>query len=116
MDEADALSDRIAIMNHGEAKCCGSPLFLKELFGSGYRLTLSKKNNFDEQLCLKIFKDSLKNFKIESNIAAEICVAIPYDCSGSLPNLLLKIDNEKDKIGIESYGISSSTIEEVFLK
>jgi ATP-binding cassette, subfamily A (ABC1), member 3 len=116
MEEADALSDRIAIMNHGEAKCCGSPLFLKELFGSGYRLTLSKSNNFNEQLCVNILKDSMKNFKIESNIAAEICVAIPYDNSSFLPNLLLKIESEKDKIGIESYGISSSTIEEVFLK
>ena len=32
MEEADVLSDRIAIMNHGEIKCCGSPLFLKQVF------------------------------------------------------------------------------------
>ena len=31
MEEADALSDRIAIMNHGEVKCCGSLMFLKNL-------------------------------------------------------------------------------------
>lgn len=29
MEEADALSDRIALMHHGKVKCCGSPLFLK---------------------------------------------------------------------------------------
>ena len=48
MEEADALSDRIAIMNHGQVKCCGSPIFLKKTFGSGYRLTLAKNINFKE--------------------------------------------------------------------
>ena len=41
MEEADALSDRIAIMNHGEVKCCGSPMFLKNLYGSGYHLFIN---------------------------------------------------------------------------
>ena len=48
MEEADALSDRIALMNHGQVKCCGSPLFLKDRFGSGYRLTLSKDTTFNQ--------------------------------------------------------------------
>lgn len=40
MDEADILGDRIAIISHGKMRCCGSSLFLKKLFGSGYYLTL----------------------------------------------------------------------------
>uniref|UniRef100_A0A672YZW3 ATPase AAA-type core domain-containing protein n=1 Tax=Sphaeramia orbicularis TaxID=375764 RepID=A0A672YZW3_9TELE len=31
MDEADLLSDRIAIISKGQLHCCGSPLFLKNL-------------------------------------------------------------------------------------
>ena len=38
MDEADNLGDRIAIMVDGAVKCCGTPLFLKKLYG--VRLTL----------------------------------------------------------------------------
>lgn len=43
LDEAEVLSDRIAFLEHGGLKCCGSPFYLKETFGSGYHLTLTKR-------------------------------------------------------------------------
>jgi ATP-binding cassette subfamily A (ABC1) protein 3 len=33
MDEAEVLGDRIAIMASGVIKCCGTPHFLKKLYG-----------------------------------------------------------------------------------
>ena len=42
MDEADLLGDRIAIIAGGKLKCCGSSLFLKSYYGSGYYLRLVK--------------------------------------------------------------------------
>ena len=39
MDEAEILSDRIAILKAGQLRCSGSPLFLKQRFGVGYNLT-----------------------------------------------------------------------------
>lgn len=44
MDEADLLGDRIAIISQGQLKCCGSSLFLKKKLGSGYYLTLVRKD------------------------------------------------------------------------
>jgi ATP-binding cassette, subfamily A (ABC1), member 3 len=38
MDEADILSDRIAIMSKGKVACLGSSNFLKDKFGVGYNL------------------------------------------------------------------------------
>ena len=43
MDEADVLGDRIGIMCKGTLQCIGSPLFLKNRFGVGYKLTFVKK-------------------------------------------------------------------------
>ena len=43
MDEADILGDRIAILDQGHLRCCGSPAFLKSRFSSGYRLSLAKE-------------------------------------------------------------------------
>lgn len=43
MDEADVLGDRIGIMCKGTLQCIGSPLFLKNRFGLGYRITFVKK-------------------------------------------------------------------------
>ena len=43
MDEADILGDRVGIMNEGELVCLGSPLYLKNRYGTGYTLTVIKK-------------------------------------------------------------------------
>ena len=43
LEEADVLSDRIAIIHQGKLQCCGSSMFLKNKFGSGYILTIDKK-------------------------------------------------------------------------
>ena len=40
MEEADVLSDRIAVIVDGQFKCIGTPLFLKTRYGHGYRVTL----------------------------------------------------------------------------
>ena len=39
MDEADLLSDRVAILSHGKLCCYGTSLYLKSRYGSGYYLT-----------------------------------------------------------------------------
>lgn len=116
MEEADALSDRIAIMNHGQVKCCGSPIFLKNAFGSGYRLTLAKNTNFKETDFKALLKNNVEKHVIESNIAAEMTISIPFTYNSVLPILFSKIDESKSNLGIDGYGISSPTIEEVFIK
>lgn len=42
MDEADLLGDRVGIMSHGRLACLGTPSFLKQRFGCGYKLLLKK--------------------------------------------------------------------------
>ena len=116
MEEADALSDRIAIMNHGKVKCCGSPLFLKNTFGHGYLLTLSKGAKFDEFLFKNDIFNLIKDYRVETNIAAEMQISIPFDTSSRLPELLKNIEDKKGIYGIDGYGIGSPTIEEVFIK
>uniref|UniRef100_A0A8C5X099 ABC transporter domain-containing protein n=1 Tax=Malurus cyaneus samueli TaxID=2593467 RepID=A0A8C5X099_9PASS len=43
LDEAEVLSDRIAILQRGQLRCCGSPSYLRETYGQGHSLTLIKK-------------------------------------------------------------------------
>ncbi|NXA50003.1 ABCAD protein, partial [Nothocercus julius] len=44
LDEAEVLSDHIAILQHGQLKCSGSPAHLRETYGQGHSLTLIKKH------------------------------------------------------------------------
>ena len=50
MDEADILGDRIAIISQGQLKCCGSSLFLKQKLGSGYYLTVVRKDESERDV------------------------------------------------------------------
>ena len=43
MDEADVLADRVGILCKGHLHCLGSPLFLKNRFGVGYRITFVRR-------------------------------------------------------------------------
>lgn len=49
MEEADILGDRIAILSQGKLCCCGSSLFLKNQFGSGYYLTVARDLATEEE-------------------------------------------------------------------
>ena len=40
MEEADILSDRLAVICDGKLKCVGTPLYLKNTYGDGYRIAL----------------------------------------------------------------------------
>jgi ATP-binding cassette subfamily A (ABC1) protein 3 len=114
--EADALSDRIAIMNHGEVRCYGTPLFLKSYYGNGFRVKIVKNAKFNYPEFELLITKHLKEFNIETNVAAELCLSFPFEKVNILPNLLNQLESDKDMVGIDSYSISSSTLEEVFLK
>ena len=45
MEEADVLADRIAIMCKGRVVCCGTPVFLKHKYGTGYTVQLTVDEN-----------------------------------------------------------------------
>jgi len=40
MEEADVLSDRVAVIVDGQFECVGTPLYLKNTFGDGYRINM----------------------------------------------------------------------------
>ena len=79
MDEADILGDRIGIMNEGELICLGSPLFLKNKFGSGYTLTVVKRNAMSESIAMEeyIHEKLGKHVKKTSEISSEVTFQIP---------------------------------------
>ncbi|XP_058204039.1 ABC transporter A family member 1 isoform X2 [Rhododendron vialii] len=130
MDEADVLGDRIAIMANGSLKCCGSSLFLKHQYGVGYTLTLVK-NVPTASAAADIVYRHVPSATCVTEVGNEICFKLPLASSSSFENMFREIegcmrlsdpnsgaagDEHNHSIGIESYGISVTTLEEVFLR
>jgi ABC-type multidrug transport system ATPase subunit len=117
MDEADLLGDRIAIMGDGKLKCCGSSLFLKNQYGVGYNMIIEKMNpsQFDSRSIGKLITSYIPDSKLLTDAGAEISYQLPLSSSSHFQALFDYFDEASIKLGIESYGMSVTTLEEVFI-
>ncbi|KAG7243353.1 hypothetical protein INR49_011809 [Caranx melampygus] len=159
MDEADILGDRIAIISHGKMRCCGSSLFLKKCFGSGYYLTLvrdgtdkmttqrrgiintqateekdcpsrsspddgigsqnwSNSDPSDLTAVGQLVRRHVPEAVFLESIGQEINYILPYVGArdGTFALLFQELDLAMADLGLTSYGISDTTLEEIFLK
>lgn len=118
MDEADILGDRIAIMSNGSLMCCGTSLFLKSRFGVGYTFVVSKtdEGRGTSKALKEMMGSHLKNYELVNDIGAEVFFRIPLDQSPHFPAFFRAVDQRKAEIGVRSYAVSVTTLEEVFLK
>jgi len=119
MDEADLLSDRIAIMAKGKVQCCGSSMFLKRLYGVGYSFTVSLSHDASVESARRAIHEVVAGHVPEGQLLSahgtELLFRLPFDAAGSFPNMLRAIDAEGGRLHVDSYGISVTTLEEVFI-
>ena len=117
MEEADILGDRIGVMSKGKLKVLGTSVELKNSFGVGYYFVFVKKEGCDTQgitdLMEKHFEGQEKLMRDET---AEIQFQIPTSCSALFAGFFAEIDSCMNDLDLESYGIYTTTLEEVFLR
>ncbi|XP_054992770.1 phospholipid-transporting ATPase ABCA3-like [Sorex araneus] len=116
MDEADALGDRIAIMVNGSLRCCGSPMFLKNLFGVGYHLVMEKEPHCNVEKVSDLIHDRIPAATLESNAKNELSFILPKQQSHSFKELFTNLESRGDELGITGFGAYITTMEEVFLR
>ena len=116
MDEAEELGDRIGIMSDGEIKCCGSALFLKKQFKTGYDLTMVKSLVFDPQRAGDLLSKYVHNYQVSQNSVSEIIYNIPFEASHKFPQMFKELDESLERIGMSSYGMAITSLNDVFLK
>lgn len=119
MDEADILADRKAVVSRGRLRCCGSSLFLKNKFGIGYHLTLVLDGNARETGITKLVNQHVPMAERARRHGRELSYILPHDAVDFFAPLFLDIEAEigtkAQRLGICSYGVSMTTLEEVFL-
>ncbi|KAK3588921.1 hypothetical protein CHS0354_023682 [Potamilus streckersoni] len=120
LDEADILGDRIILMHKGKILCSGSPLFLKQSVGSGYRLTLTRNlHNEDHNIpsILTWLQARVPNAKLVKVVNNEYTFILPIQSQyNEFERLFLDLDTQKETLDISEYALSGPTLDEVFLK
>ncbi|KAJ0177199.1 hypothetical protein K1T71_007208 [Dendrolimus kikuchii] len=116
MDEADVLGDRIAIMSGGRLQCVGTPYFLKKHYGIGYKLTIVKADECNVEEITRFFKKYVPDITENTNIGSELTYIVSNDNVSKFPEMLKEFEEEKDYLHVSSYGLSVTSLEEVFMK
>lgn len=107
LDEADALSDRIAIMGAGKLAACGSSQFLKAKFGSGYQLSMQKANDtVPANQILQLVQSSVPKAEVSSNVGAELTIRIDKEYTPKFPQLINALQSQGEEVGVSSFGLS----------
>lgn len=116
MDEADFLGDRIAIISHGQLRCAGSSLFLKSRLGVGYLLTMVKKKEANIDAITEFVTSNIQGANLLTSYGGELSFRLPKEAASLFSEFFSKLDQELGKLAIDSYGVSLTTLEEVFLR
>ncbi|KAF5273700.1 hypothetical protein FQA39_LY07390 [Lamprigera yunnana] len=116
MDEADLLGDRIAIMADGRLQCCGSSFFLKKKYGAGYHLIMEKSQNCNVDNVTNLLRNHIPNVQVDGNVGSELTYILNENESGVFEKMFKDLEACHIDLGIQSYGISLTTLEEVFMK
>ncbi|CAK1547173.1 unnamed protein product [Leptosia nina] len=116
MDEADVLGDRIAIMSGGRLQCVGTPYFLKKHYGIGYKMTIVKQDSCDVQQVTGFLRNYVPDVRENTNIGSELTYILPNEHVSKFPEMLKKFEEERHNLKVSSYGLSVTSLEEVFMK
>ena len=119
LDEAEILGDRIGIMNEGKYICSGTSNFLKSKYPCGFNinfiindkiLTREKRNEFVSKL------KQIDNSGL-IKIASKNILSINFlKTDENVKELFKEIERIKNDYGIENYTVSTTSLEDVFLK
>uniref|UniRef100_A0A673CDZ7 ATP-binding cassette sub-family A member 5-like n=1 Tax=Sphaeramia orbicularis TaxID=375764 RepID=A0A673CDZ7_9TELE len=115
MDEADILADRKAVISQGQLKCVGSSLYLKVKCGVGYHLRMSIRESCDADAVSSLVKRHVPKASLSRQHEAELTFTLPFESMDTFPGLFAELDSRPD-LGIINYGVSMTTLEDVFLR
>ena len=128
MDEAEILGDRIAIISRGELLCCGSYFFLKKQFGKGHKLVVAMQRSREsipvDQVdgCVQGITNYVSSLvpgaKLVEQNGVDLKYLLPLSTSGPyvLARLFNSLDQHLGELRAESYGFTSCSLEEVFVR
>jgi len=115
MEEADFLGDTIAIMKKGKLHCLGTPVRLKNRYGTGMRITVNvPKNGVDSVTAF--FRTKLPEVDVGPYNYGYITYSMPNEFRTRMAPFLAELEKVALSMGITDVQLESSSLEAVFLR
>ncbi|XP_035227310.1 ATP-binding cassette sub-family A member 3-like isoform X2 [Stegodyphus dumicola] len=113
MKEAEALGDRIALMDKGHLQCYGTPKFFKKIYGAGYHLVIQKEPFCNVSNLSELVFAQIPDAKLCSD-EDEITYLLPPASSHMFYFLFYDLEDQKEQLNIGTFKITEITLEELF--
>ena len=119
LDEAEYLGDKLGIIYDGHFICSGTSSYLKSKYSCGFNINLIINSNIFNENNKQILFGKIKEFNNDANIKLFSKGIFSINIKSVNQNnykIFNYIEESKDKLGINDYTISSTSLEDVFLK
>lgn len=103
-------------MSNGILKCVGSSHFLKKKFGVGYHLICVKKSTCVSEKVTHLLQRYIPDVQVDADIGTELSYQLSDANSKMFHEIFKELEDRSEELGVDSYGISLTTLEEVFMK
>jgi ABC-type multidrug transport system ATPase subunit len=123
LEEAEALADRVCIVNSGNLECIDTVEQLKRRYGNGYQLQIAtadhgsiavKQENGNSAVETWVY-NQFKDSELLDSIAGTYKFAIPESAGLKLSRLFEQMEENKTALNISDWALSRVTLEQVFL-
>ncbi|KAG0232000.1 hypothetical protein BGW42_008511 [Actinomortierella wolfii] len=116
MEEAEVLCSKIGIMAKGTLRCIGNQVRLKELYGRGFKIifTARPERHAEASAFVQSLLPQETAVKLDSFASVESWEFEPQP--GLIQTIFQEMEANKAAVGIEDWGLSQCSLEEVFLK
>ena len=119
LDEAEYLGDRIGIMNEGRFICSGTSSYLKNNYPCGYNINILIDSNKSKYETRRDLFNQLKNIDntAEIKIESKHVFSINFlNLDNRVNDIFNLIDLNSNEYGITNYTVSTTSLEDVFIK
>ncbi|RCN40333.1 ABC transporter, ATP-binding protein [Ancylostoma caninum] len=114
MPESEALCGKLAIMVNGAIRCVGTPLFIKNRYGTGYsiRLRLRSCNDQERLLVVERFKGKFPSAVLLEAHAAILHFELPPPC---LLSEIFQYTSTNMSDVVQEFSVSQNSLDQAFV-
>ncbi|KAH6937741.1 hypothetical protein HPB50_003748 [Hyalomma asiaticum] len=117
MEEAEVLADRIVMLSSGKLVCAGTPAFLKQSCGVGYTINVNTESpDFDLKETLDIVRETAPNAILQDVKQGTTTLALQTTEHKGFAKMFQKLEEEGERLGITSFGVSVATMTDAYIK
>ena len=95
-------------------------MFLGYIFscglGAGYHMVMVKEESCNTEEVTELLKSHVNGLELDSNVGSELSYILPDNQANKFPDMFAELEERHKELHIASYGLSVTTMEEVFIK